>query len=54
MPEAIERADALEKKLSAEGVSMMRISAFTGEGVDKLLYRVLDVLRKKRQKRPLM
>lgn len=50
MPEAIERADALEKKLSAEGVSMMRISAFTGEGVDKLLYRVLDVLKEEEAK----
>lgn len=50
MPEALERADALEEKLSAEGVSMMRISAFTGEGVDKLLYRVLDVLKEEEAK----
>lgn len=50
MPEAIERADALEKKLSADGVSVMRISAFTGEGVDKLLYRVLDVLKEEEAK----
>ena len=29
---------------------MMRISAFTGEGVDKLLYRVLDVLKEEEAK----
>ena len=50
MPEASERADELEEKLSKDGISMIRISAVTGNNIDKLLYKVLEVLKEEEKK----
>lgn len=49
-PEAQERRPELERELAARGYESLPISSATGEGVDRLIYRTVELLAEERQK----